>query len=120
MAVSPQVSEQEYLRLALNDLGGRWELYQGELRGKPSMSVEHHDFMFELGYLLRLQLDRSNYRLRVDALRFRRLSGDYFIRDVAVVPAELGRRQRSDPGRLESYAEPLPLVVEVWSPPTGG
>jgi Uma2 family endonuclease len=36
-----------------------------------------------------------------------------------VIPSAMEQRQRGGPGHLEVYAEPLPLVVEVWSPSTG-
>jgi Uma2 family endonuclease len=49
----------------------------------------------------------------------RRSPENYFIPDVFVFPLPLAEsfRQRSDV--LESYDEPLPLVVEIWSPSTG-
>jgi Uma2 family endonuclease len=46
--------------------------------------------------------------------------GNYRVPDVWVVPIEaVRRRQREHPTRLEIYEEPMPLVVEVWSPSTG-
>ena len=119
MVVSEQVSEQTYRRLALRDPDGRWELHRGRLREKPAMSVEHNDLMFELGHMLRLQLDRREFRVRVDAPRLRRSPENYYLPDVAVVPAELDLALRRRPGTLDAFAEPLPLVVEVWSPSTG-
>jgi Uma2 family endonuclease len=38
---------------------------------------------------------------------------------VLVVPIALTESLRGRPDVLEVYAEPLPLVVEVWSPSTG-
>ena len=29
-------------------------------------------------------------------------------------------RARERPGSLDAYADPLPLVIEIWSPSTGG
>ena len=37
-----------------------------------------------------------------------------------MLPAGLERAQRGRPPHAETYAEPLPLVVEVWSRSTGG
>jgi Uma2 family endonuclease len=37
-----------------------------------------------------------------------------------VVPAELARAFRQEnPGGVEVFSEPMPFVVEVWSPSTG-
>jgi Uma2 family endonuclease len=55
-----------------------------------------------------------------DNTHLRVSSGSYFIPDLCVLPRQFVRRkQREAPGRLEVYDEPMPLVVEVWSPPTG-
>ena len=113
------VSEETYRRLALDDRYARCELHDGRLREKPGMSVEHGDAEFELAHMLRSQLDRKEYRLPVDHARLRRSPQNYYIPDVAVVPAALERALRLNPGSLDAYAEPLPLVVEIWSPSTG-
>ena len=119
MTVTDLVSEQSYRRLALRDPDGRWELHRGRLREKPAMSIEHNDLMFEVGHMLRLQLDRAEFRVRVDAPRLRRWPENYYLPDVAAVPAEFDLALRRRPGTLDAYAEPLPLVVEVCSPSTG-
>jgi Uma2 family endonuclease len=38
---------------------------------------------------------------------------------VAVIPAALVQALRQHPGSLDAYSDPLPLVVEIWSPSTG-
>ena len=43
----------------------------------------------------------------------------YYIPDVFVIPIEL-QEALWGRGVLESYDAPLPLVVEIWSPSTGG
>lgn len=113
------VSDETYKRVALEDPEGKWELHWGELRRKPSMTAEHNSLMVELGYALRPQLDPRRYRLRINAGQVRRSSGRYYIPDVMVVPTELEREQLGEPGRLEVYEHPLPLVVEIWSRSTG-
>ena len=97
----------------------KWELHDGELREKPDMSAEHNDAMFYLGILLQQQLDRSQFRLRVNAGRVRRIEKTWYIPDVTVIPTELELAQRGKPGSLEVYNDPLPLVIEIWSPSTG-
>lgn len=113
------VSEETYLRVALEDPKGQWELHCGQLRSKPNMTAEHDDQMFELGYMLRLQLDRSAFRVRVNAGRVRRSATEYCIPDVLVIPTAVELTQRVHPPRVEVYSEPLPLVVEIWSRSTG-
>jgi Uma2 family endonuclease len=83
------------------------------------MTAEHNDLMTELGVALRLQLDRAEYRVRVNAGHARRSEANYFIPDVMVIPRAMEQKQRGT-GELETYAGPLTLVVEIWSPSTGG
>lgn len=114
------VVQDTYERLLLEDPEGQWELHQGLPREKPAMSAEHNDLMFELGVQLRLRLDRQQFRVRVNAGRLRWSPATTYIPDVVVIPAAVERTQRRGrPGWLETYDEPLPLVVEVWSPSTG-
>ena len=113
------VTEQTYLRLALED-PGRWELHCGQLRRKPSMTAEHNEVAYQLGLRLGQQLDRTLYRVRVSMGHVRRSSASYYIPDVFVIPNDLYQQARGQPNTLETYVAPLPLVIEVWSPSTGG
>lgn len=119
MAVADRVSEQTYLRVAADDPNRQWELHRGRLREKPGMSVEHNDVTVMLAVLLANQLDRDLFRVRVNAGRVRHPAASYYIPDVFVVPTDLERAGRGRPGTLEVYGDPLPLVVEEWSPATG-
>lgn len=112
------VSEQTFLQLALED-PNQWELYCGQLRRKPGMTFAHNDLADLLGDLLKQQLDRSQFRVRVMMGHVRRSAENYFIPDVFVIPIELTRPLRGRRDVLEAYGDPLPLVVEVWSPSTG-
>jgi Uma2 family endonuclease len=112
------VSEQEFLQLALEDYKSRWELHCGRLRKKPDMSFEHNYLMFELQRLLIQQLDHQQFQVRCNVGHVRRSSESYYIPDVFVLPKELVRPHRGE-RQLETYGEPLPLVVEFWSPSTG-
>jgi Uma2 family endonuclease len=114
------VTAQTYQQVVLEDPEGHWELHRGRLREKPSMSFRHNDVCAELGFVLRRQLDRDIYRVRVNAGRVSRSDETYYIPDVAVIPLALAEPFRDRPDVLEVYTEPLPLVVEVWSPSTGG
>lgn len=113
------VSEKTYQQVALEDPEGQWELHCGRLRRKPGMTFDHNDVMNELGYLLRSQLDRRKYRVRVNSGHARRSEANYYIPDVSVIPLHLAESLRGRRNRLEVYRDPLPLVVEVWSPSTG-
>jgi Uma2 family endonuclease len=113
------VSEKTYQQVALEDPSGRWELYCGELRRKPGMTMEHNEVQVQIVIALAAVLDRRVYRIRVDNSRAKVSGGSYFVPDIFVVPAELARARRGQPQTLETYSEPLPLVVEVWSRSTG-
>ena len=117
MTTSTPVSEETYRRLALSNT--QLELHRGQLREKPGMSVEHNDVADLSTALLREQLDRSEYRVRENFAKLRRSADTYFIPDVAVIPAHMVQALREQPGSLDAYSDPLPLVVEIWSPSTG-
>lgn len=114
-----RVSEETYRRLALADPRGQLELYRGELQEKPLMGAMHGSLMFHLALLLQIQLDRNEYRLRVNHARLRRSANTYFVPDVVVIPAAFERALLDDPNSLDAYPQAMPLVVEIWSPSTG-
>jgi Uma2 family endonuclease len=111
------VTEETYRRLALGNT--RLELHRGQLREKPGMSVEHGSVEDNLLAQLYGQLDRSKYRLRANFAKLRRSSDTYYIPDVTVIPAALVQALFESPRSLDAYPDPLPLVVEIWSPSTG-
>ena len=112
------VSAATYERVALEDPDSKWEMVCGRLRRKPTMTYEHNDLAFELAHVIRSQVDPRAFRIRCDQARVR-AAGSYFIPGVFVVPVTLTQALRGHPETLEVYAEPLPLVVEVWSRSTG-
>jgi Uma2 family endonuclease len=113
------MSEETYQQFALGDPQGQWELYRGQLREKPGMSVEHGGIMDNLLAFLYGQLDRNDYRIRTTHARLRRSADTYYIPDIAVIPTPVVQALLDQPGSLDAYPEPLPLVVEIWSPSTG-
>ena len=117
MATTALMTEQEYRELALNDPDRFWELWDGVPVEKPWMSVKHNDVAFFLGLLLQNQLDRQEYRVNVNGNRARISPRNYFIPDVIVIPVSY--QEPLDPRTFGAYSEPLPLVVETWSPSTG-
>jgi Uma2 family endonuclease len=119
MVTVTHISEQEYRELALNEPDRFWELWDGVLVEKPQMTMRHNAIAFLLGHLLQSQLDWSIYRVNVNGDRTRISSRSYFIPDVIVIPAPYQERPEVDPWAIGAYHEPLPLVVEVWSPTTG-
>jgi len=112
------VSEETYQKLALEDLEGQWELHCGRLVQKPGMSYEHGYLMFRLVASLSRQLDEQQFGVRANHARTR-TAGSYYLPDVCVLPMEVVRPHRGERG-LEFYDAALPLVVEIWSPSTGG
>jgi len=115
-----RVSEEAYRRLVLDDASRQWELHQGQLREKPGVSVEHGHILDQLLAMLYAQLDRRVYRLRANHACLRRSADSYYVPDVAVIRAATEDAMRDRPTDLDVYAESLPLVVEIWSPSTGG
>lgn len=99
---------------------GTWELVDGRLREKPTMSARHHDVSALLGHYLMSQLDLSKYRVHINGSRLARSVRSYFVPDLAVIPIELFPATEENPRALDYYEAALPLVVEVWSPSTGG
>jgi Uma2 family endonuclease len=119
MAIATQISEQAYRELALNEPDRFWELWDGAPVEKPQMSMRHNAVAAYLGAALIGQLDRREYRVTINGDRARISSRSYYIPDVIVIPAAYQERFEADPWALGTYADPLPLVVEVWSPSTG-
>jgi Uma2 family endonuclease len=113
-----EIAYDDYVALALAQPDRKWELYRGCLREKPGMSMEHNREQRQMVKQLNRQLD-DEYEVCFDQTRLRSPSGDVFIPDVAVVPAVLAEAREGPTRRLETYDEPLPYVVEVWSPSTG-
>lgn len=120
MAVIERVSEEAYLRLVLEDPSRQWELYDGQLRERPGMTWRHVSTTAYLSHLLQLQLNRDEYEVRINEGRVRRSPANYFIPDILVVPTAVGREFDDRPSTLAISRAPLPLVIEVWSPSTGG
>jgi len=113
------VSEEAYVRIALEDPDTTWELHDGFLVEKPGMSFTHLDVAMLLGNLLAQQVDLKQYLVLTNDGRLRRASRTYLIPDVSVVPRETIRRLRqAQPTGLGVFDEPLPFVAEVWSPST--
>ncbi|MBA3416067.1 MAG: Uma2 family endonuclease [Chloroflexia bacterium] len=119
MAIETRIDEETYLRLSFAQPDLKWELVDGRLREKPAMTFRHNWWEVKLGHFLLLQLDWSQYQVRVDAGRVRKPGATYYIPDVFVLPVAFGEPFRDRDDILEVYSEPLPLVVEVWSRSTG-
>lgn len=114
------ISEATYERVALEDPEGQWELVCGRLRSKPPMTAGHNEAARRLAVWLGRSLDEDEYSVATDNARLRISTGTYYVPDCCVIPRELvQRKMRELPSRLEVYDEPMPLVVEVWSPSTG-
>lgn len=113
------VSEQTYRSLVLEDPEGKWELHRGRLREKPAMSIAHNRVTMRLTRQVILQLDFDRFDVRTNMGHVRRADETYYIPDVYVVPAEPDATPASLPNTLEIFSDPLPLVIEVWSPSTG-
>jgi Uma2 family endonuclease len=117
MAVAQRMTEQEYEEFVLSRVEGLWELHDGVLVEKPGMSRKHLASASLLGVLLQNQLDLDEYRVFFES-SVRRPTATIFLPDVMVVPVAYGKDIAELPA-LAIFSQPLPLVVEVWSPLTG-
>jgi Uma2 family endonuclease len=114
------VSEETFERVALEDPDGKWELHCGRLRNKPGMTTRHNLIGVVLGYRLQQQLPLEDFIVSGDRAYVRFSPTRTYIPDVAVIPRSLIEyMEQHHPDRLEVHQDPLPLVVEVWSPSTG-
>lgn len=113
------LTQETFAAVVLEDIDGHWELYEGKLREKPEMSAGHNVATWKLLQQLMPRLDQSRYQLRLNASHLRVPGGNTFIPDLAVVPTRLFNAFQPDLRQFEAYDEPLPLVVEIWSPSTG-
>jgi Uma2 family endonuclease len=114
------ISEAAYERMALEDPDGKWELVCGQLRQKPAMTTEHEDTGRRLARRLTIQTGEDEFAVERDGPKLRVPGGNYRVPDVCVIPQHLIQtRKRVSPASFEMYEEPMPLVVEIWSPSTG-
>jgi len=106
-----------YERIALAEPERRWELHDGALREKTVTAYAHNRWLSWLSRRLFAQQDE--YDVRANPGRVSRSATGVYIPDLAVIPIPLTRRFERHPDALEVYDQPLPLVVEIWSPATG-
>ena len=114
------MSAKQYEAFAVTEEGRRVELHGGRLVEKPDMSIAHEWWQSRLAMQLGRQLDPAEYLVQSGA-RLKRDDEHYFIPDVAVVPVTLINPNREQWRGLNLFDvdQPLPLVVEIWSPSTG-
>ncbi|MGH2558303.1 MAG: Uma2 family endonuclease [Thermomicrobiales bacterium] len=111
--------QKNYEKLAAVDMESRWEIHKGEPREKPSMSYRNSFALVYLGHQLLNQLNQAVFQVRINIGHVSRGDTTYYVPDVFVLPATMLGPDRDRPDVLEVYSDPLPLVVEVWSPSTG-
>lgn len=96
-----------------------WEVHGGQLREKPAMSEVHNRTIWRLVLELFPQMDVARFELRTNMGRLRQANSTYYVPDLYIVPIIGPDTVRDRPYRLEVFNDPLPLVVEGWSPSTG-
>jgi Uma2 family endonuclease len=108
----------DFERFVRDHPGQVWELHRGQTREKPPTVLGHERVQYGLLYQLIRQLDEAEFVVRAGAGRVASTTS-YYVPDVFVLPtahlAALSGQERV----FHVYREPLPLVVEVWSPSTG-
>ena len=119
MAVVQRIDPATYEHLALHEEYRFVELRDGALVEKPPMTFRHVLTIDELAHHLRSQTERREHLVFVENARLR-VGDTYVIPDIAVVEIAVARALlEQSPDRLAVYDDPVPLVVEVWSPSTG-
>jgi hypothetical protein len=119
MAVAQRMSEQAYQEFVLSGAKDAWAVHDGRLVEKPGATWKHGGIIALLSHLFQLQLDWSEYQVRINEGRVRKPADTIFIPDLLVVPTAYGEPLRGRPGMLAIFSGPLPLVVEVWPSSTG-
>jgi Uma2 family endonuclease len=113
-------TELDFERFALDHPERKWEHHRGQLREKPPMVSGHRRAQRKLTYQLIHQLDEEEFFVVVvDAGHVARRTSSYYIPDLFVVPADQLATVERQPRVFEVFRDPLPLIVEVWSPSTG-
>jgi Uma2 family endonuclease len=113
------VTKLNFEQIVLADPDRQWELHQGRLLEKPAMSYGHNRALGALVVQLARQLDDDAYELRPNVGHVYYSVDNYFIPDLYVVPVAVTRSKRGEPTQLDVFVDPLPLVIEIWSPSTG-
>lgn len=113
------VSDETYVRVALEDGDGIWELHCGEPVQKPPMAAEHNQAARILARRIMAQLPETDYAVAAASARLRYRGSRYLVPDLVVIPMRFLRELRAVRGTFEAYALPMPCVVEIWSPSTG-
>ena len=113
------VSDKTFEQVVREDPEHRWELHCGRLVRKPAMTFDHNQVTMRLAWQLMDQLDRNAFNVRANMGHVYYASDRFYVPDVYVVPLALAADLRGRADQLEMYRDPLPLVVEVWSPSTG-
>ena len=113
------VSEATYRKLAEEDFESGWELVCGELRRKPGMTLFHNTISRDVARELQTQLPLDDFEATYNQARLRLHGGTFYVPDVVVIPTAFMPAHVDETG-VEVYPEVMPLVVEVWSPSTGG
>ncbi|MFN0146953.1 MAG: Uma2 family endonuclease [Dehalococcoidia bacterium] len=113
------VSEATYRQLTAEDFPEvQWELVCGRLKEKPGMTMRHNTLNVGICHQLDAQVDPALYLASYNSARLRLPSGDHYIPDVVVFPVTAMEGRWEESG-VETYFDPVPLVIEVWAPSTG-
>jgi Uma2 family endonuclease len=108
----------DFERWVLDHPGKTWELHRGQIREKPQMVLGHELAQDGLFYQLVAQLDSEEYRIRTGFGRVAS-STSFYIPDLFILPTAHLAAFAGQEATFHAYREPLPLVVEIWSPSTG-
>jgi Uma2 family endonuclease len=110
------VSERTFEEIVQASPNRRLEMYDGEMREKPTMSIGHNRMELKLVLQLVDGLSGMPYEVRMSQAPVRRSARNYYLPDVYVVPRH---PKGAALNTFEVFSGPLPFVAEIWSPSTG-
>ena len=84
------------------------------------MSFGHNQVTILLSAQLLQQIDLRRFDVRIGHGHVHRPSETYFIPDLFVVPHTRSIPRSAGEDVVDFYRDPVLLIVEVWSPSTGG
>ena len=102
MAVAQRMSEEQYQQFVLSGAGRAMGAARWAVGGEAGVTWEHADIAMELAYLLRIQLNRDEYRVFVES-RVRRPAATVFMPDSWSCPTAYGEPFRGRPVRWRSF-----------------
>ena len=100
------VTERTFEEIVLANPGRKLEMYEGQVREKPPMSIGHNRTQANLYLQLAMQLRKTVFEVRMSQAPVRRSARNYYLPDVYVVQRHPRGMQLKT---FEEFVDPLPF-----------